>query len=874
MPTNDNLIPVKLAIVGMDACFGPWKGLSAFAQAIFEGRQAFQPDSTSGIPGPVTGQIEIDLVELALSPEEFDRLTPAQIITLQTCCGALKSAGLSLDYDLPRTGVIAASFPASVDLAQMVSTHWDLSGPTITLDGGTEWISAGLDHAAAWFAAGQAEVVLLIGTNGAAQSGLGGKNGSAEPAALADTSQNRNKIAAYGSAVILVKALERAQADGDRIYSIVEGWAASGYLPDRDNGFSPGDTIRSAFSTAGKSVTDAELVGTPVLTQTPLGNRILTADLETFHSNTDPSSCALVSASAHLGDAGAASGLANLIAASLALYHRLIPGVPGWQGSTDLEGWQASSFYVPCQSRPWFVKPGQGERLAGVDLTGPDGCFSHVVLSRSEDQGERANRFLSLANTRLFPIGGASLEDLLAGLDSLQSAVDQDRPIDEIARQAFQKYSGGDSPALALALIAGSPEELQREIDFARKGLPRAFERGAEWQTPLGSYFTPNPVGKDGGVAFVYPGAFNSFIGLGKDLFQLFPTIYPRFARISQDIGHVIRERSLYPRTLHPLDQKELDELEARLSQDPFAMLTSGTSLAVLYTQVLRHVFGVHPTAAFGYSLGETSMLYALDVWTDGDAGSRGLTESPIFHRRLSGPKETVREAWQIPPADPSTAEEPLWSNLLLMASPDTVRQAMQGELRVYLTHINTPRQVVIAGDPAAVKRVAVKIGCPALQAPFDHVLHCDPVRLDFDGLAGLHDYPVQPNSETALYSAAGYSPIGFEQKEIARDIAETLCSSLDFPRLVERVYTDGARIFVEAGAGSNCSRWVDEVLKGKPHLAVSVSRKGSDDLSALLRTLARLVSHRVCLDLSPLFATSYTETAPASLVRTVNLAG
>jgi acyl transferase domain-containing protein len=64
----------------------------------------------------------------------------------------------------------------------------------------------------------------------------------------------------------------------------------------------------------------------------------------------------------------------------------------------------------------------------------------------------------------------------------------------------------------------------------------------------------------------------------------------------------------------------------------------------------------------------------------------------------------------------------------------------------------------------------------------------------------------------------------------------------------------------------------VDEVLKGQPHLAVSVSRKGSDDLSALLRTLARLVSHRASLDLSALFSSPTREAAPASLRRTIDL--
>jgi PfaB family protein len=658
---------------------------------------------------------------------------------------------------------------------------------------------------------------------------------------------------------VVVKPLELAVQSGDRIYAVIQGWSD----PATPN---PTDAILSAWSTASRSPMEANF-----LEVSPSG--IETGALPAaFPTGPDAPSIALGSITANLGDAGSAASLAGLIHAALAVYHRMIPGVPGWQGSSDSAAWQSTPFYVPTETRPWFVHPNQPARVAGVGLADPKFGYAHVAVSRGEDRGERANPFLRLASAHLFPLAAADLSGLLSGLDSLQSATEGSADLSLIARQAYQRYSTDTPQPLALSLIASTPADLLREIDFACKGLPKSVEKGLEWQTPTGSYFTPQPAGQDGGVAFVYPGAFNSFINLGKDLFQLFPAIYPRFSRVAQDMASVLRERSLYPRSLSALGQKEMDELETALSQDPIAMLTSGSSLAVLYTYVLRHVFGVHPRAAFGYSLGETSMIYALEVWNDGDAGNAGLSNSPVFHLRLSGPKETVREAWGLP-SDSDTGEtEPLWSNLLLMATPEAVREQIASEPHVYLTHINTPRQVVIAGDPAAVRRVADRLGCPALQAPFDHVLHCDPVRLEFDRLAALHDFPVQPNTETALYSAAGYAPVRFDQAEIARDIAETLCSCLDFPRLVNRVYADGARVFVEVGAGSNCARWVDEILKGSPHLAVSVSRKGSDDLSALLRTLARLVSHRAAVDCSPLYAEPYRDRSSTPLIRTLRL--
>ena len=75
--------------------------------------------------------------------------------------------------------------------------------------------------------------------------------------------------------------------------------------------------------------------------------------------------------------------------------------------------------------------------------------------------------------------------------------------------------------------------------------------------------------------------------------------------------------------------------------------------------------------------------------------------------------------------------------------------------------------------------------------------------------------------------------------------------TNLDFPRLVNQAYSDGARIFIELGAGSNCSRWVDESLKDKPHASFSINRKGLDDHSAVLQLLSKLISHHVQVNLS-----------------------
>ena len=189
------------------------------------------------------------------------------------------------------------------------------------------------------------------------------------------------------------------------------------------------------------------------------------------------------------------------------------------------------------------------------------------------------------------------------------------------------------------------------------------------------------------------------------------------------------------------------------------------------------------------------------------------------------------------------------------MADPETVNAVLENENRVFITHINTPRQVVIAGDPKACRNVIEKLKCNSLQAPFNYALHCKAMQSEYSDLRSLLSWPIANQPDMTLYSAANYQPMPIEQDAVAHQIAHGLCHQLDFPRLVNQAYSDGARIFIELGAGSNCSRWVDESLKEKPHAAFSINRKGLDDHSAVLQLLSKLISHHVQMDLSALLS-------------------
>jgi PfaB family protein len=560
--------------------------------------------------------------------------------------------------------------------------------------------------------------------------------------------------------------------------------------------------------------------------------------LSAYHRPGNSMTCAL----------GGAAGLPlipAMIEAALCLYHQFLPASPLIPGLYGKEQLADSPFYLIEAARTWFRPNADGVRRAIVSI-GND----QILLSEALNPNLRSNQDIQRSDLRLYPIAGDSLEELLNGLSTLHRSLLVCEDLHQEALKTFETYQQQQDAAYAVVIMGRGRGETLKEIEYALKGVAGAFEKGTDWQTPLGSTFAPVPAGREGSVAFVYPGAFNSYVGMGKDVFRLFPHLHQRFGEVSSDIGSVICEELVYPRSHAPLTEEERAVFDARLSEDPIAMLKSGTTLSSLYTMILRDVFNIEPDAAFGYSLGENSMMFSMGVWTNGDEASQRLSESELFHSRLSGSQDAVREYWGAGELD----HRPLWRNYLVMAAPERVYAAMRGEPRVYLTHINTPRQVVIGGDPESCQRVIQSLHSAHLQAPFNHALHNEAMRSEMDALIDLHRSPVVTIPKAKLYSAADYQPLDIEEQAVAHKIGHMLCTHLDFPRLVEQVYASGARIFVELGAGSNCSKWVDECLQGKTHASIGINRRGVDDLTSIVRVLAKLCAHRTKVDLSPLF--------------------
>ncbi|MBE9050272.1 type I polyketide synthase [Nostocales cyanobacterium LEGE 11386] len=915
---KQNKIP-KIAIVGMD-CYlgGNCNGLDSFEHSIYEGNQHFIPlpaqrwqgiekqeqlltkygfTSSKAPLGAYIKDFAIDALRLQIPPEAVDKFNPQELLMLQVADHALQDAGL---HPGSRIAVVIVSatelafpeFQGSMQLespyienrlANYVSKLWNFAGLTLTLTAEQNSVFKALDLAQKLLAIKEVDAVLVgaVELAGDSASVLLRNQMSAVNTGVNTLSYDQNVngwMIGEGAGAVVLKLHETATQDSSRIYAVIDALSLVenaksqvNSIPTDLNAAAVTQACQQAFVLADIKPTDVnylEVIGSGIQSQDESEIQGL---LQAYRTSQPKLSCAIGSAKANIGHTYAVSGLISLIKTALCLYRRYIPVVPQWSSPKMPEIWQDSPFYVAAESKPWFLEPGATKRIAAVNGMEVDGSYAHLILSEEPGQKKYSNNYLQQIPYYLFAIAADDRSSLLEQIHALQQTILDCSSLAAAASQTFTAFQKHQKATYALAIFARNQDELTREIQRALQGVNVAFETGKDWQTPVGSYFTAKPLGKQSEVAFVYPGSFNSYIGIARNLFRLFPHIYDDLVIKSVYTRVANIEKLLYPRSLKKFSTKQLEVLEHQLINDPLTMLEAEVGIAGFMTAILRDYFQVKPNCAFGYSLGEISMMFAQGVWTGFKHSSEGLNSSSLFKTRLSGPKHAVREYWGLPAKNHQ--DDNFWSNYVLLCPLSQVREAIKQEKRVYITLINTPEEVVIAGDTQACQRVIETLDCHAYHTPINHVIHCEPMRSEYDELAKINTLPIQDLPKTVFYSAAEYQPITLESHAIGHNIAQTLCQELNFPQLVNRVYNDGLRIFIEVGIGSNCSRWISKILQDKTHFTVSLNRRGVEDHTSIIRALAKLLSHRVEIDLSPLYAPMPTNSSQNQvLLKTITL--
>lgn len=662
-----------------------------------------------------------------------------------------------------------------------------------------------------------------------------------------------------GAVAVMLKRLDDAVRDGNRIYAVLKGIgkASGGKMPFSADSHAYQQALERAcqqtqiepvlvqyFETHGSGIPQEDQVEAEALKKGVF--RSSNSSSLSDPSLTENFSVALGSVKAAVGHTGAASGLASFVKACLCLYQEIIPALQ--QPDTPIAGLNntaESQLYFPGAPEYWLHNRAEGPRRAGIACLSVDGNCVAVILESY--QGGNAAIGKVIAQERLQPLGarqdalfmveGNSQDALLVRLEKLHQYVSQTsiEQIETLARDFWQQQPVQGIQTLGAALLARDRTELSQQVEHMRQ----AIRTDQSLVFPGNrSFYTANPIGPTGELAFVFPGSGNHYPCMGRTISAQWPEVLRE-----QDTCNQYLRSQFVPELLWNMPSIE------HINQYPREILLGQVAYSTMMTGLLCR-FGLRPQAVLGYSLGESSAFFALNAWADRDEMLQRVMASPLYTRDLAGQFLAVSQTWNLGSDAPAD-----WVISAVQCPAEEVQRVLKDQKRVYLLIINTPGSCVLGGDRQAVQKVIDRLGCPAHPLAGVSAAHCEIIKQVEKPYRALHYFKnTSAPAGIRFYSGAWHKAYQVTAESAADAILAQAADTIDFPAVIQQAYQDGVRVFVEIGPGNSCANMITKILENQPHVAVSACAANNEDPTTILRLLGKLFAERVPLDLSALY--------------------
>ncbi|MFD7256106.1 beta-ketoacyl synthase N-terminal-like domain-containing protein [Streptomyces sp. NPDC059874] len=311
----------------------------------------------------------------------------------------------------------------------------------------------------------------------------------------------------------------------------------------------------------------------------------------------------------------------------------------------------------------------------------------------------------------------------------------------------------------------------------------KAVARGRAWRGRGDVWFTPEPLG--GRTAFLFPG------------------LEPEFAPVLDDVAD------------------RLGPARPPLTRGPSLVERALDAIATgrFFADVLPGL-GIEADVLAGHSLGEWAAMVA--------AGMYSKEAADTFLGSLR----------------PGDLLVPDLVYAALGCGARRAEAALHGLDRVVVSHDNCPHQSVICGEPEQVAAVVARLradGVLGQELPFRSGFHT-PMWEPYLGQvrSAFGRLPLRAGA-LPVWSATTCAPFPAEAHAVRELVVRHLLEPVRFRELTLRLYEEqGVRSFVTLGPGS-LPGFVEDTLRERPHLSVSVSSPRLGGLAALRRACAAL---------------------------------
>ena len=766
-----------------------------------------------------------------ISPREASTMDPQQRLLLETAVEALESAGIASDSlvgsstgvfvgitaneylrllqndQLDQSEVYIATGNALNAAAGRVSFTFGLQGPCAVVDTACSSSLVAVHLACQSLRNGESNLALAGGVNVIllpdamvlfSRWGMMAPDGTCKTFDAAADGFVRSE----GCAVIALKRLSDAIADGSPILAVIRGSAvnsdgrSSGLTVP--NGLAQQALLKTALSNAGLQPGDIAYVEAHG-TGTPLGDPIEVEALGAVMCKGRPADQPLLigSIKTNLGHTEAASGLAGLLKTVMALKHEAIP--PHLHLSKLNPGirWSDLPIAVPRSLVPW---PRGGKvRRAGVSSFGFSGTNAHVILEEAPPQPSRQ----SMADSGPFLIPLSARDDValreitrrLADFLARNSAL----RLDDLAVTAGV---GRAHMQRRLALLIPSTLDLERDLrQFSGGQTPRGAREGA-----------PRP-GVRPKIAFLFTGQGAQYANMGRRLYETEPVF-----RAALDKAAAILEFHLDRPLLELIFPADADKL--LLSQTGY---TQPALFAFQYALLeLWRSWGITPSVVLGHSVGEYAAAYAAGMFSLEDGVALIAARGRLMQELPAGGAMAAVFAGH--------------------AQVAGVLARHSGSLDI--AAINGPEEVVVSGDADALTHCLAELAIDEVQSRLLDVSHAfhssqlDPMLYALQRRADEIVYtppriPILSNLTGGMWPE-GTRVDGEYWRRHARE-------PVRFAECLVALRRSGATTLLEIGPHPTLLALAARAEPEAPWTTIASLRRGRDDRREMLSSLAQL---------------------------------
>ncbi|MGN6153292.1 MAG: amino acid adenylation domain-containing protein [Lysobacteraceae bacterium] len=794
-PLGDMQEPI--AIVGMAGRFPGADDVEAFWRNLCDGRESirfFRPDELDpSIPSalrddpgyvPARGVLDgvdcFDAAFFGIAPLEAQLMDPQHRHFLETAWHALEHAGYVPETAPGRVGVFGGMYNATYyqrhvlahpeliarlgEMPTMLANEKDyltsraahrlgLDGPAVSVHTACSTSLVATILAMDSLRAGHCELALAGGVaiTCPPNSGLLHQDGamvSRDGHTRTFDADASGTVFSDGVAILALRRLSDAIADGDTVYAVLLGGAVNNDGADRASFTAPNPAgqaavIALAHDAAGvdaRSIGYVEAHGTA----TPIGDPIEIDGLtRAFRRHTaDTGFCAIGSVKSNVGHLVTAAGAAGLIKTALALHRETLPPTIGYAKPNPQIDFDATPF-VPQATRAAWPR-GEAPRRAGVSAFGFGGTNAHVVVEEAPASAQAASS-PSTRTHQLLTLSARTPEALDAACARLAAALDADA-------------------SLSLADVAHTLRVARRAFPHRRAIVAADAADAVRALRTVGPSLHANDAPE---AVFLCTGQGAQYAGMGRSLYASEPVFRAAYDACCDLLAS---EFDGDPRTLF-LDAGGDALTPTRLAQP--ALFALEYALAALWLHR-----GVVPRALVGHSVGEFVCAVLAGVMSLADAVALVALRGRAMQAQPAGGMLSVR------------------------LSAASVQPYLAGT-SVELAAENAPTLCVVAGPHADLDAIEARLaadGVVAKRLATSHAFHTAMMAPAVDALrARLRDVTLSPPRLPIVSTVTG-APLTDAQACDPEYWATQLRLPVRFAPAVAQALADPACIAIELG--------------------------------------------------------------------------